>query len=254
MIDLLLFSVSGDRYALNIENVQKIIQSIDLTKVPNANEAVDGVISYEESVIKILNFRKLIGLESYHEELKKMFLEFKELHQLWLDKLRLSVENETQFTEIANVHKCELGVWLDNFRTDNDKVSDILKELKSAHSNLHLLAYDMSQLDKADKNNTQNLFNTEVSNTFNKTMENLDTFSGELDSIVDSLQKLIIYKENGNIFAIKVDIIEDIIHIEETSDKYIKKRQDINKSLSLSGVLDLDGVAVNVIETVNIPS
>ena len=68
MIDLIVFSVQNNRYALNIENVQRIIQAVELTSIPNAHEYIDGMMSYEDSVIKVLNFRKLINLPLHVED------------------------------------------------------------------------------------------------------------------------------------------------------------------------------------------
>ena len=72
MTDLIVFNVKSNRYALKIENIQRIIQAMDLTKIPNSHDFVDGMMSYEDNVIKVLNFRRLIGLNCYENELKKI--------------------------------------------------------------------------------------------------------------------------------------------------------------------------------------
>ena len=69
MIDLIVFSIGNNRYALNIENIQRIIQRSELTDIPNAHKLIDGMMSYENKVIKVLNFRRLIGLFSDGEAL-----------------------------------------------------------------------------------------------------------------------------------------------------------------------------------------
>ena len=69
MTDLIVFSVGDNKYAIRIENIQRIIQSVSLTSIPNSHEYVDGIMSYEESVIKIVSFRKMISLPSYKDEL-----------------------------------------------------------------------------------------------------------------------------------------------------------------------------------------
>lgn len=72
MMDLIVFSVGNNRYAMNIENVQRIIQAVELTPIPNAHELIDGMMSYENSVIKVLNFRKLVGLPPHEDEAKSI--------------------------------------------------------------------------------------------------------------------------------------------------------------------------------------
>ncbi len=143
MIDLIVFSVASNKYALNIENIQRIIQATELTDIPNSHECIDGMMSHENGVIKILNFRKLIGLEVHEEDTK------------------------------------------------------------------------------------------------------------EVDEYT---QKFIIVEKKDISFAIKVDLIEDIAHIEESDIMLSDNEDNENKFLELEGILDLDGVLINVIKTVNLPS
>lgn len=142
-MDLIVFSVENNRYALNIENVQRIIQAVELTSIPNAHEYLDGMMSYEDSVIKVLNFRKLTNLPPHEDECK---------------------------------------------------------------------------------------------------------------AIEDSTLKFLFYENGDEKFAIKVDSIDDISHIEESD---IMSSDDDTKAcefLKLSGVLDIDGILVNIIKTIKIPS
>ena len=143
MIDLIVFNVGNSRYALNIENIQRIVQIVVLTEIPNSHELIDGMMSYEDSVIKVLNFRKLVGLPSHEDE-----------------------------------SKC----------------------------------------------------------------------------IEDSSLKLLFYESDSEKFAIKVDSIDDIAHIEDGQIMNSEEKQHIGEFLELSGVLDLDGVLINVIKTLKIPS
>jgi chemotaxis signal transduction protein len=143
MIDLIIFNVGSSRYALNIENIQRIVQIIKLTEIPNAHNFIDGMMSYENMVVKVLNFRKLIGLAPHEDE--------------------------------------------------------------------------------------------------NKNVE-------------DSSLKLIFYKDASRHFAIKVDSIDDIVHVEESQIIKSDEEQSNSEYLELLGLLDLDDVLINVIKTLKIPS
>ncbi len=70
MMDLIVFSVDNNRYALKIDNVKRIIGAVELTDIPSSHELIDGMMSYEDSVVKVLNFRKLIGLAPHEDEFK----------------------------------------------------------------------------------------------------------------------------------------------------------------------------------------
>ena len=143
MIDLIVFNVGSSRYALNIENIQRIIQIVELTEIPSAHDLIDGMMSFENSVVKVLNFRKVIGLPPHEDE--------------------------------------------------------------------------------------------------NRDVE-------------ESSLKLLFYENASDNFAIKVDSIDDIVHVEESQIMNGDEEQKISEYLELSGVLDIDGVLINVIKTLKIPS
>lgn len=256
MIDLIVFRVGSNRYALNIENIQRIIQSVNLTEIPNTHSLIDGMMSHEDSVVKILSFRKLIGLVSYEVELQELFVKLKDTHKAWIDALKLSIHTGSKFTKTTNPHMCELGKWIDGFTSYDDRVSEVLAGLVEYHKQLHHAGGDACEVRKTNPEKAQEMVDVEVNNIYNHTMGALDTFVDELDTVANSLQKLIIYEDKVNeaTFAIKVDVIEDIAHIDESSIMNSDEKHNDNEFLELDGVLDLDGVLVNIIKKVNIPS
>ena len=242
MTDLIVFSVASNKYALKIENIQRIIQATELTEIPNSNHIIDGMMSYEDGVIKVLNFRKLIGLPAYKDELAVLFQKLKDGHLSWMNALKQSVETGSKFLKTFNPHMCELGKWIDSFTAYDDRVSTVLASLVRHHKQLHFRGEEAYELRKTDKEKAQEIIDTDINDIFTNTMSALDTFVEELDIVSNSLQKLLIYENKGMIFAIKVDSIEDIAHIEETDLISTDKEEKYNDFLELDGVLDLDGV------------
>lgn len=254
MIDLIVFSVGNNRYALNIDNIQRIIQATDLSDIPNSNQFIDGMMSYEDSVLKVISFRKLIGLKTYEDELKVLFMKLKESHEEWIGDLINSVDNGSTFTKTTDPHKCELGIWLDNFNSYDDRVSKIFKELMLNHKKLHISGGDAMELYKKDKEKASEMIKTEIYDLYNQTIHNIDTFIDELEIVSNSLQKFLIYENKGKKFAIKVDIIEDIAHIENEKIMNADEENHQNEFLELDGILELDGVLVNLIKTISLPN
>lgn len=142
MIDLIVFSVKNNKYAINIENVRRIIPIAELTTIPNAHPFINGMMSYEDSVVKVLDFRMLTDLPPHADE--------------------------------------------------------------------------------------------------NKSLE-------------DSSLKFLFYENENEKFAIKVDSIDDITHIEES--EIMSKEDDADTEfLRLDGVIDIDGVLINLIKTIKLPT
>jgi len=253
MIDLIVFSVGGNKYAMNIENVQRIIQVEALTNIPNAHAHVDGMMSYEDKVIKVLSFRKLIGMKTYASELGSLFESLSKTHADWMDDLRISIETGANFTKTFDPHACGLGKWIDSFTAYDDHVVEVLKELVEYHKQLHTLGGIAYESRINDKETALQILNVELTNVYQHTMGALELFVKELDIVADSLQKLLIYDNSGSVFAIKVDAIDDIAHVEEREFINTNDEHDINEFLELEGVLDLDNVLINVVKTVSLP-
>lgn len=253
MIDLIVFNVGTNRYAINIENVQRIIQSVEATNIPNAHEYIDGMISYEDRVLKILNFRKLINMKTYHSEMITLFGRFKEEYKEWICALKLSIETGAEFTK-SLTYSDGIGKWLDSFNSYDDAITEVLNKLVKNHKQLYLEGSVALGVYKKDKQEAMNIFDSKIMNIYNQATLTLSKLTDEIGLVANSLQKLIIYDSDDLVFAIKVDTIEDIAHVEE--DTFINANDEHDKSefLKLDGVLDLNGVLINIVKTVKLPS
>jgi purine-binding chemotaxis protein CheW len=60
---LVTFMVDKEEYAINIMQVKEIIRVIDIVKVPNSEDYIEGVVSIRNNLLPILNLRKYFGLE-----------------------------------------------------------------------------------------------------------------------------------------------------------------------------------------------
>jgi two-component system chemotaxis response regulator CheV len=67
MEDYIVFTVGDNYYALGVESIQRIIQVPAVTAIPNAHPMVEGMMSYEDRVIKVVSFRAMMGMEGFEE-------------------------------------------------------------------------------------------------------------------------------------------------------------------------------------------
>ena len=67
MEDYIIFTMGDNYYALSVASIQRIIQVPSVTAIPNAHPMVEGMMSYEDRVIKVVNFRAMMGMESFEE-------------------------------------------------------------------------------------------------------------------------------------------------------------------------------------------
>lgn len=252
MADLIVFNVGKGRYALDIEHVQRIIPIGYLTSLPNAHRLVDGMMPYEDRVVKVMNFRKLVNLKSYEQELAQEFEKLKQSHQQWFDALHACVFSQTEFQKSIDPHKCDLGHWLDNFRSYDESISALLTTLMEEHKTLHAMAAKALEMHVEDQEASQKLFERDITRMFQRTMQALEKFTAKNELIANGLQKLIIYDNKQELFGIKVDAISDIAHVEEN--EYVNTDESTSyEFLELKGVLEVNKNLVNVIGTVKFP-
>lgn len=67
MEDYIIFTIGDNYYALSVASIQRIIQVPSVTPIPNAHPMVEGMMSYEDRVIKVVNFRAMMGMEDFNE-------------------------------------------------------------------------------------------------------------------------------------------------------------------------------------------
>jgi len=68
MRSFVLFKISAQLYAVDIEMVRRILPSSELTEVPDEPSHIEGMFQYEGEVLKVLSFRKLLGLDELKEK------------------------------------------------------------------------------------------------------------------------------------------------------------------------------------------
>lgn len=59
---IVVFLIENNRYALNISAVERIIPSVEITKLPEAPKIIDGVIKVGENIIPVANVRRRFHL------------------------------------------------------------------------------------------------------------------------------------------------------------------------------------------------
>jgi purine-binding chemotaxis protein CheW len=56
--ELLTFVISGEHYALDIERIVEIVTPREITRVPNADESIVGIISLRGTIVTLIDVRK----------------------------------------------------------------------------------------------------------------------------------------------------------------------------------------------------
>ena len=254
MTDLIIFMAGENYYAMDLKRVERIIQLPALRPVPNAHAVVSEMMSYEGRVINVVDFRKLVGIATYEEELRSMFEKHEQEHREWFDALSNVLTQEGEFNLITDPHRCELGRWFDGFISYDEGVSVILKKLNAEHKKLHRMAKTLAELYGKDKDAALLMLQSEVYETYAATMGLLEELMDKLDVVAATLQKLLICHGEESDFAIKVDSIVDIFSIDEATVSVSDTIQTESAFVKIEGVMEHEGMLINIINSVTLPT
>ena len=62
MLQILVFSLDEQRYAVRSSVVERVVQAVEITPLPQAPEVVLGVVNVQGRIVPVYNFRKRLGL------------------------------------------------------------------------------------------------------------------------------------------------------------------------------------------------
>jgi chemotaxis signal transduction protein len=256
MESYLLFHVGELKYAIPLDKVHRISVVPMLTANSDSTSLIDGMFTFEDEVLNVISFRTLINLENYNTKIQTMFVELKKQHKAWLDTLSHAVHNDVAFSKTTNPHACHLGKWIDNFSSYDEGVMLTLKNLSSHHKKLHHSALDVLEKYSVDKDSAIEWVDTHVQEIYKNTISYLDKMALEFEQIANDSQKMLIIEEKTEDgverFGVKVDKVDDIIHIESScikTDAHLKSKE---KNLNIGGILEYKNTLNSIIESIRL--
>ena len=60
---LVVFQLADQKYALPIQETQEIIRMTDVTRIPNANYYLEGIINLRGTILPVINLNRRLGLQ-----------------------------------------------------------------------------------------------------------------------------------------------------------------------------------------------
>lgn len=254
MRDYIVFRVAESFYALDVASVERIIHPLPVTQIPYAHPYVEGMVSYEKKVTKVVNFRKMTGLRSYEEELRRLFEGAKQGYDEWMRALERVLEGADALEISADPRVAAFGAWLEGFGSHDSETLGLLKRLRPLHGRLLEKGKEILWTLQSDPSAASALFDESFRILLPQARKLVEELVKRTDTIADQLQKMVIYRSKEELFAIKVDTITDMARIEEERVGHVEETgRGVPPFLEMEGVADIDGNLVNVIKTVILP-
>lgn len=251
MRNLILFSIDKNHFAIELDKIKRIIQAQETTSVPGNADEIEGITTFEDSVINVLNFRKIIGMEEFTKTLDGLFPVLIQGHEDWVKSLSESVDTGCEFHGEISPYDCALGKWLNEFNSYDPAISKIKEALFTVHSEFHGQAPKVIHTALNDKEEAKRLINTEVSNRKDVIVKHIHDLHENKELIANSMQKFLIM-DAEKMFAVRIDDIDDIIYIEDDQ----IQMSDISEEaslISIDGIFEHNDKLVNLISTISMP-
>ena len=74
LLQLVTFFLGDEEYAADILNIQGINRMVEVTKVPNTPEFVEGIINLRGKVIPLIDLRKKLGMQEVERDKNSRFI------------------------------------------------------------------------------------------------------------------------------------------------------------------------------------
>lgn len=160
----ILFRLNGGLYCADSRYISTIMELPKHTTLPDAPPYISGIFPLRGSSVTMFDLRSALKLQSMTEEFNNftaMLDDRKQDHVDWVTALEHSIETSEHFPLATDPHKCNLGKWYDNFKTNSSELSAHLARMEEPHRKLHEAAIRAEQCNKA--NSTDDVSNCKKS-------------------------------------------------------------------------------------------
>jgi len=200
---LITFIINTEEYAFPIESVREILRVSSITSVPEAPEYVLGILSIRNSILPIIDIRRLFGLASLKE---KIINEMTEITMEWISLLESSTDYNFSGHALIN--------WIDNFRTSSVIIGREQQKLKSKC--LVISEAVKKGISKEDKEKYKADFLNQV-----------ESLKKAIREDIKEDQRILVLEINGTPIGLLVDRMKQVIRVPE---RLIESSSSILKS------------------------
>jgi chemotaxis signal transduction protein len=253
MRSFVVFSCLNQLFGVDIECIQRILGAQHLTEIPDEEDHIEGMFKYEDEVLKVVSFRKLIGQISYEDQLRGLFPDLKSQHVDWVNALADCIETGSSFSKTTDPHACNLGKWIDAFHPDDKEVVETMKELNFHHQRLHHSAIEVLEVRDTCPEDAKALIENNVKEIYKNTLLNLEKVCDQSKKVATDMQQCLVLADKDNeVFGLNIDKVEEIIHVDESTLHTPQEAQKVGEFMQIEAILEFKGKLVTIINDIKV--
>ena len=235
-----IIKIAKNNYAIHSKLVIFISKlSDDITQIPASDQHIRGLINFRGEAIVAVGLRSVFGKISIKDEMKEfmdVLDQCEEEHSHWVQKLQESVDNNETFSMTTDPHRCNFGMWYDNFESNDNELLAHMKKIELPHKLIHEAAQIINKKEKSDKQVTQIL--DAVKNQYMPQVIGLIEQSKTI--FLNNTKEMLVVIEDKNGDKIGL-IVDEVLGVHNITEKIEKTGMEYSQhSKFISGVFSKD--------------
>ena len=213
-IQMVTFNVSEEEYGFPIDKVNEVLRVGNITTIPQSPDYVVGILTVRDSVLPIVDIRKIFGLHDLVFDLEKQVSFLTVSQEDWYNQLKLNVSTGSNYRGVLVAEDSLLGQWLDDFRTVSEVIGKVIQELRYMNVKLFQLVNDTLTFSKTNTtSDSLAYFEQHISAAFQALKSKIVELTNAIKQGIIEDQRIMVVDVNNYPVGILVDRIQQVIRI-----------------------------------------
>jgi chemotaxis signal transduction protein len=147
-----LFKLGASRFGVPLDHVRSVAPMP--TGFMGYGAGTENHFVFQDSPLIYVSLWDELGLKSRYsdcDELLEMLPQRLKDHVSWMDALESSIQTGAPFTKARDPHECAFGKWYYGYKTNDSRLSLLLREFEKPHATIHALADQLLGLVEAGR-------------------------------------------------------------------------------------------------------
>jgi len=241
-VQLVSCNISGEEYGFHIEVVREILRVGNITHVPEAPSYVIGIFSVRNSLLPVVDIRKLFGLASMIEEMTRRAEEFRNNTTVWFMDYEISVKSGVSIMADVDMLKINFIKWAEKFRTSSELISKSIQDIKVLYNRIEIDAlryFDFQKKNSAE--NSMKFFEQEFMQYSKLLLSKFQELVLNFEKEISEDQRIMVIEIGGIQTGVLVDSMRQVIMVPENIIDQPPSILSSQKSECLEGIVKIDG-------------
>jgi len=208
------FLLSNEEYGFPIEIVNEVLRVGNITKIPNTHDYIVGVLTVRNTVLPIVDMRKIFGMKSLEEELYQQFDFMDKQKKQWLESYKQAIDNNVSFKGNLIANKSLLGDWIDHFRTVSKEIGEVIQDLRYINLKLYENATELMKHRKEMKQSEQKAtFEKDIMSIYNQLGSKFEGLRDSIKAGIYEDQRIMVVDFNRTSVGVLVDRVQQVLRV-----------------------------------------